>query len=379
MKRKIYVVSTTHWDREWYSTFQQFRFRLVRMMDDLIENMEKDPEFKYFHIDGQTIVLDDYLKIRPQNKSRLEKLIKDGRISIGPWYCMPDEFLISGEGLIRNLQKGRKVCDSFNVEPCKNGYVCDIFGHNTQMPQIFKSFGMKSAGLFRGIGSFKKDTFLWEGADGTQILTNKFSEYYNYSEFYFICRAPFEQKDFDTEQLVNDFKAFYSEFKHTFANDSVLLLDGVDHIDMEPQIPNILKVLNENIEDLEFVHSNLDQFNEIIIKNADKLDVLKAPLYTIATEMNSNTVLKNVLSSMVHLKQANDYCETNLSLVAEPLDLFTNTARKYYKYDKNFRSASPRCDYFNEAWSYVIENQPHDSICGCSITETHMDNEFRFK
>ena len=379
MKRKIYVVSTTHWDREWYSTFQQYRFRLVRMLDDLIDNMEKYPEYKYFHLDGQTIVLDDYLRIRPQNKSRLEKLIKDGRIFIGPWYCMPDEFLISGEGLVRNLQKGREICDSFDTEPMKNGYVCDIFGHNTQMPQIFKNFGMNSAGLFRGVGSYGKDTFLWEGADGTRILTNKFSEYYNYSEFYFICRAPFEQQELDKEKLINDFKAFYSEFKHTFANDSVLLLDGVDHIDMEPELPEIIKILNDNFENLEFIHASHNQFIEEIITNSDKLEVLKAPLYKVGTNTTSNSVLKNVLSSMVHLKQANDYCETNLSLVAEPLDLYTDMAREYYRYDKNFRSAAPRSDYFNDAWTYIIENQPHDSICGCSITNTHIDNEYRFK
>jgi len=114
---KIYVLSHTHWDREWYQDYQGFRTRLVYMMDELIHHMEKDPEYQFFTLDGQTIILDDYLEIRPENRSRLEKLIQDGRIIIGPWYVMPDEFLVSGESLIRNLMKGMRQARSWGVRP----------------------------------------------------------------------------------------------------------------------------------------------------------------------------------------------------------------------------------------------------------------------
>ena len=102
MANKVFIISHTHWDREWYQTFQGYRKRLVFLIDQLIETMEENKKYKFFHMDGQTIVLEDYLEIRPENKERLRKLIKDGRIIIGPWYVMPDEFLVSGESLVKN-------------------------------------------------------------------------------------------------------------------------------------------------------------------------------------------------------------------------------------------------------------------------------------
>ena len=91
----IFYFSGTHWDREWYQSFQGFRYRLVKMFNGLIDVLESDPAFGVFHLDGQTIVLDDYMEIVPKNRQKLEKLIQNGRLMVGPWYVMPDEFLLS--------------------------------------------------------------------------------------------------------------------------------------------------------------------------------------------------------------------------------------------------------------------------------------------
>ena len=107
--KDIFYLSGTHWDREWYQTFQGFRNRLVETVDDMIDYLEKDDKFGVFHFDGQTIVLEDYAEIAPENTDRLKKLISDGKIKVGPWYDMPDEFLLSGESLIRNLMKGTRL------------------------------------------------------------------------------------------------------------------------------------------------------------------------------------------------------------------------------------------------------------------------------
>ena len=109
MVTDIYYFSGTHWDREWYQTFQGFRHRLVDMTDELINHLETDEKFGTYHFDGQTIVLEDYKKIAPENEGRLRKLIESGKIKIGPWYNMPDEFLVSGESLIRNLMCGDRL------------------------------------------------------------------------------------------------------------------------------------------------------------------------------------------------------------------------------------------------------------------------------
>src|SRR5258707_7428464 len=109
----LLLVPHTHWDREWYLTFQQFRMRLVHAVDKLLEVLEKAPAYAFFMLDGQTIVLDDYLEVRPENTERLQALARQGRILVGPWYLQPDEFLVGGESLIRNLQVGFRMGQAY--------------------------------------------------------------------------------------------------------------------------------------------------------------------------------------------------------------------------------------------------------------------------
>ena len=112
-KFDIFYFSSTHWDREWYQDFQSYRYRLVKLVDKLLDLFDKDPEYKTFHFDGQTVVLEDYSEIRPECKERLKTLISEGKILVGPWYVMPDEFLVSGESLIRNLMQGHALGTDF--------------------------------------------------------------------------------------------------------------------------------------------------------------------------------------------------------------------------------------------------------------------------
>jgi len=137
MKTKIYVVPSTHWDREWILPFEKFRYKLVRTIDGLLDILENNPDYKYFHFDGQTTVISDYTEIRPENKERLLKLIREKRILIGPFRNMLDCLLPSGEAITRNLQSGLKDCMEWGTEPHKLGYTCDVFGQNAQMPQIY--------------------------------------------------------------------------------------------------------------------------------------------------------------------------------------------------------------------------------------------------
>ena len=256
-KLKFYVISHTHWDREWYQTFQNYRYRLVRMMDNLIEGLEKDEEYKVFHLDGQTIVLNDYLEIRPENRERLTKLIQEGRIVIGPWYVMPDEFLISGEALIKNLQMGHKICAQYGVEPMKNGYVTDIFGHNSQFPQILNGFEIHSATLYRGIGDYEKDAFLWKSPDGSEVVAAKLEAERSYSNFYFAVRWPFEGREYDEKEVVEKMRTLADRARQMAATEAVLMMDGVDHCGMEPLLPELLKLFARELPDVEFIHGNI--------------------------------------------------------------------------------------------------------------------------
>ena len=151
----LHVISHTHWDREWYLTFQQFRLKLVHLIDKLLEILDEDPDFKYFMLDGQTIVLDDYLQIRPDMEEVLRQHIQKGRILIGPWHILPDMFLVSPEARIRNLLQGARTARKFGPK-MPIGYIPDPFGHPGQVPQILKRFGIEAAALWRGVGGYAR-------------------------------------------------------------------------------------------------------------------------------------------------------------------------------------------------------------------------------
>lgn len=375
---KLYVISHTHWDREWYQSFQKYRYRLVRVMDDLIVGLEKDPEYTVFHLDGQTIVLEDYLEVRPENADRLAKLIREGRILIGPWYVMPDEFLISGESLIQNLRMGHKICKNYGAAPMKNGYVTDIFGHNSQFPQILNGFDIHSATLYRGIGDYEKDAFRWRSPDGSEVIAAKLDRERCYSNFYFTVRWPYEATGFDPEDAVKRMQALVDRARTLAATDMVLMMDGVDHCGMEPRMPEMLRLFREKIPDVEIVHANLESYFARIRK--ETLDVIEGSLYNVAKEGVNNQVLKNVLSSMVHVKQANNRCETQLTAVTEPLNAYCEMLGGGLKaYREDDYSLAPRRIYIDRAWKYLIQNHPHDSICGCSLSDVHRDNIYRYR
>ena len=175
--RTLHLISHTHWDREWYLTFQQFRLKLVHLIDNLLDLLDSDADFKYFMLDGQTIVLDDYLLMRPERADDLRRHIRKGRLLIGPWYILPDEFLVSPEATIRNLLEGERTCRRFGAK-MMSGYLPDPFGHIGQMPQILRGFGIESACLWRGL-SDEPCEFWWQASDGSSVLMAYLRESYS--------------------------------------------------------------------------------------------------------------------------------------------------------------------------------------------------------
>jgi mannosylglycerate hydrolase len=366
-KTICYVISHTHWDREWYRTFESFRNRLVFLMDELIDHLENDPDYRCFHLDGQTILIEDYLEIRPGNRERLNALLKSGRIIAGPWYVMPDEFLVSGESQIRNLLRGHEICRSHGADPMKNGFLLDEFGHHAQMPQILAGFGCRAAVLYRGIGDYPKNAFRWTSPNGSEVLAMKLDPDRSYSNFYFAVRWPFDDREYERNELVERAQALVDYSKKRAVSSDLLMLDGVDHLEIEPELPRVIGMLNEGMADVEFKHVPLSEYEKALRSSAPDLEEIPGELYTVGKRGINNQVLKNVLSSMVHLKQLNDECERTLTRWAEPFDAFASWERP--------------CEtkgFFHKAWTYLLQNHPHDSICGCSITRVHQDNEHRF-
>ena len=112
---RFVVVPHTHWDREWYLPFERFRLRLGEVVDDVLDVLHRDPSFGSFTLDGQAIVLEDYVDVRPGREPHLRELLAAGRLEAGPSYVLPDELLVGGECLVRNLLLGRDVCRRFGV------------------------------------------------------------------------------------------------------------------------------------------------------------------------------------------------------------------------------------------------------------------------
>jgi len=361
------IVAETHWDREWYSPFQGFRKRLVYMIDDLIETMETDPAYTCFFFDGQTIVLEDYLEIRPENRERLGALLTTGRIAIGPWYCMPDEFLVGDEALIRNLMRGHRDARAWGVEACKCGYVCDIFGHNSQFPQILNGFGIDNAIMFRGVPQEAPYEIVWESPDGNRVLAAVLDPDRAYSDFYFSIRWPFDGREYDKDEIVDRMRKHLERKDARQASSVYLLMEGVDHAEIEPKLPWIIEVLNEGFPDIEFKQVLPTEYFARLRESGIEFPVWQGELREPGRRGINGTVLANVLSSRVDLKQANEQCLGLLTDWAEPFG--TMAALNGRPYPMGF---------LRKAWDYVLKNHPHDSICGCSHGQVHKDMHFRF-
>src|SRR5918993_331751 len=232
----VHVISHTHWDREWYLTYEQFRLRLVGLVDRLLDLMETHPEHEYFHLDGQTIVLEDYLELRPHQEPRLRKLIEQGRVLIGPWYDMPDEFLVSGESLVRNLARGHRIAKAFGA-PMPVGYLPDLFGHVSQMPQILRQFGLDNTILWRGFGGPRAE-YWWEAPDGSRVLMMHLPPegYCNATRVHFKPELMLERAT----------KAINFEASRTAVGE-VLLMNGVDHVEPHPIIPELTRQLSTTL------------------------------------------------------------------------------------------------------------------------------------
>jgi len=142
-RRTVAIVPHTHWDREWYQPYQTFRLRLVDLLDEFLPRLDRDPAYARFMLDGQMAVVDDYLEVRPEAEPVLRRLAGSGRLSMGPWYILMDEFLVSGETIVRDLQLGLERAAAFGgAMPV--GYLPDMFGHIAQMPQLLRQAGMKN-------------------------------------------------------------------------------------------------------------------------------------------------------------------------------------------------------------------------------------------
>ena len=367
-KRKFIVVSHTHWDREWYQPFEAFRARLVRMMDSLIDLFERDPEFKHFVMDGQTVPLDDYLEIRPDRRETIEKLIRDGRLLVGPNYMLPDEFLIGGEAWVRNLQFGirsaRKYGGVMNI-----GYSPDAFGHIAHLPAILRGFGIDAVLIWRGVGrEVGVSEFRWASPDGSEVLAVHFPNGYGYMA---------EVPD-DAEALETTLGEMRASLEPLATTSHVLVPNGTDHLPAHAGLSQVIKLANKIMPDAEVVHGTYADFVTGVRKELGARGYKRLPLLTgeFRSSERSN-VLAGVLSTRIWLKQRYAHCEDLLARYAEPLAAWAHIARKV-KGASEEQTLSEK-GLLRQAWKLLLQNGPHDSVTGCSVDAVYDDVGLRFE
>jgi len=366
--KAAYVVSHTHWDREWYLTFHQFRGMLVNVVQEVLEQLEGDDAFEHFLLDGQSIILDDYLQVRPEDESRIAALVRRGALSIGPWYILPDEFLVSAEATVRNLMLGHAA--GGRVGPVqKVGYMPDSFGHIAQMPQILRQAGIDSFIYTRGNGAEIDDLgheYWWQAPDTSEVLAiNQCGGY---------CNAgglgleegwhAHTQREVEPALAVAQIRKLFDNLAVRSQGDIYLVSNGCDHYPPQRKLGPILEALRRAFPDTAFHHTSL----------ADYLRAVRSAgfvTHRYAGELvqgRLHFILSGVWSARMYLKQQNDAAQAMLTQYLEPWSSYTH-----------FVHGLPYpAGLAGYAWRLLLQNHPHDSICGCSTDEVHRDMGPRF-
>ncbi len=365
-----FLVSHTHWDREWYHPYHRFRGMLVDVVREVLDRLEHDEAYRHFLLDGQAVILEDYLEIHPEDEPRLRDLVTRGALTVGPWYVLPDEFLVSGEATARNLLVGRAVASRVGRTQ-RVGYLPDSFGHIAQMPQILKRSGIDSFVYTRGNGEELDGLgheFWWAGPDGTEVLAiNQCEGYCNAGALG--LEAGWEAKtrrEVDPARAVEQVRRLFETMRRRSNGSVYLLSNGCDH---DPPLPRgalgeVLQALRRAFPDTEFTHGSLEQYLDAVrgagfVTNRYRGELLGG---------KHHFILSGVWSARLYLKQLNDQAQTMLERVLEPVSAYT-----HFMHDLEYPAG-----HLAYAWKRLLQNHAHDSICGCSTDRVHQDMLPRF-
>lgn len=383
-----FVIPHTHWDREWYQPFKVFQARLVDVIDSALDLLD-DPAYRRFTLDGQAAVLEDYLALRPEREGDLRRHVQAGRLRIGPWYVLADEFLVSPESLIRNLLVGGRVSRRFG-DPLPVCYTPDPFGHISQLPLFADGFGLPAIVFERGLGDEGerlRGEFVWVAADGkTEVFTAHLIG--TYSGATALGHVDWELTDaYDDDRAMGHLRAalygvqgdevadlpewFRASLERVHGGltahatgSALILLNGSDHLFPQPNLPEVLRRASQAFPEIEFVQGDVEEFVTEARRTAAGLERFQGEF----RGSRYQHILAGVLSARLYLKRENQACQTALEQYAEPLSALAWWA-----------SGRHQDALLREAWRLLLLNHPHDSICGCSVDAVHREMLTRFE
>jgi len=393
-RAQCHFISNTHWDREWRFSMQRTRHMLVYMLDMLLDIFEKEPNYKSFHLDSQTIPLLDYLEIRPERQAILKKYVSEKKLFVGPWFCLPDEFCVSGESLVRNLLLGHKIARQFG-HVSKTGYSPFSWGQISQMPQIYKGFGINFAAFYRGVNTIvaPRSEYMWEGADGSTLVASRLAIRPRYNVWYVIQRPAYWNQQNENNRVMSwngghgpfrfvdemhcglDMQYMHPRFDYFAKNVEQRARQAYDEQDGDwttihrfwscghdsscPDIREIQMIAdcNEAIKDkADIFHSSFEDFQKGVCQNVSpSLPLVKGEMRHYYTKGSTSVLYGWIISARMDLKKDNFITERALTNYAEPLAVFAGLLGAPYPQG-----------FMDTAYHWLLQNHGHDSIGGCS-------------
>ena len=402
-RKVVHVICNTHWDREWVYPFQETRLLLLEFMDNLLDLLQRDPQFHSFLLDSQTIAVEDYLDLRPEREEEVKRFVKEGRLIVGPWYSLPEEYIVNGESLVRNLVIGHRLAQRWG-RVSKLGYTPFSYGQTSQMPQIYCGFDIDTIIFYRGINT-KKSEFILEGPDGSRVTGCRFGALSRFSYYFYVYRmARFRMSrdewwyDWDrgtlpfrlnneshphdhyyplsvaNERLNTDIlpeqvkKLIFDESQH-FTTRHIACMQGFDCSSPDPRERELIELCRPLAEEMghEIVQDSLENYMRQMMAELQDPEVLTGESRNPGATGKWTHLMGDVISSRMKLKRRNAQIETALQRRAEPFAALGWLAGGEY-----LTSAIDR------AWRYLMQNQPHDTICGAGIDQMEKDMYYRY-
>lgn len=400
-RKVIHVISNSHWDREWGYPFEETRLLLLKFMDELLDLLDNDPDFHSFTFDSQTLALEDYIQLRPEKRTAVEKHVKSGRLIIGPWYSLPEEYIVNGESLVRNLVVGHRVADSYG-KCSKIGYTPFSYGQTSQIPQIYLGFDIDTIIFYRGINTPHSE-FILEGPDGSRLLGMRFGCLSRFSYYFYVYRmlmygmgndewwydwdrgaAPFRlatdrhprdhyyvlddrKKQWNEHLIPERLKQLVEDESQHFTTRHIACMQGFDTSNPDPLESKIVKMCQEMLPEHEIKLSNLEEYMNAMRKEVKDPTVLTGEFRDPGATGKWTHLFGDVISARTRLKRANAKAETDLQRWAEPWSAIGAMVGGEY-----IKSALDR------AWIFLLKNHPHDTITGAGIDQMEKDSMYRF-
>lgn len=346
MSRDIKILMHTHWDREWYFTKAETQVLLRNHMFEVIEFLEKNEDIIYV-LDGQSVMLDDFIEFAPKWRERTENLVKKGALRVGPWYTQTDLLLVHGESIIRNLYYGMKKAMEYG-DVMKVGYAPDTFGHSAQMPQIYSQFGIDSTFFWRGYSELKaeKSDFLWKGIDGSVIFGVNLATGYQGAKYL----------ESDRDELKARMDKIMKVLDKYSAGDSRLIMNGHDQMPIQKNIHSIMENIKEFYKGDKVSVSDFESY----VKSLKGL-----VLESVEGELNHSKharIHKTITSTRMDIKLLNTELEYKIYNVLEPLALLGKELNIDYPHE-----------IFEKCLKELFGAHAHDSIGGCNSDLVNRD------